>query len=305
MFIPLRALPARLRFRQPDPHRPGVGLEPLGGGQRLDHRRQRRQRPRAHLHHAHAAAEGGHRERRGEAGRAGGGQHVARAGHVVADGLGRRGCPRRPPRPGRAAARAGAASFTRSTRCSGANWSASFTASAMPAVRRRWRPAPRWSGGRSPRGAAPASWRITSAWVARGHRARWWSPAPPRRARRARPGRAGRRPPRRASALRVGQHQDLARPGDHVDVDRAEDEPLGGRHVGVARAADLVDRRDGGGPVGQRRHRLGPAHPEEARDPGDVAGGQRPGVDVAGACGRRGRPPPPRRRRPPGPGWRS
>ena len=34
--------------------------------------------------------------------------------------------------------------------------------------------------------------------------------------------------------------------------------------------------------MGQRRHRLGPAHPEEARHPGDVAGGQRPGIHVAG-----------------------
>src|SRR5262249_56714157 len=47
----------------------------------------------------------------------------------------------------------------------------------------------------------------------------------------------------------VGQHQHLGRTGDHVDADLAEHQPLRRRHVGVARADDLVDRRDGGGAI--------------------------------------------------------
>ena len=41
----------------------------------------------------------------------------------------------------------------------------------------------------------------------------------------------------------VAQHQDFRRAGDHVDADRAEHAALGGGHVGVAGADDLVDRR--------------------------------------------------------------
>ena len=62
--------------------------QPLGAGQRLDRRRHRGQRPGREVEHAHAPPEGGDRERRGEAGRAGGREHVARAGQVVAHRLG-------------------------------------------------------------------------------------------------------------------------------------------------------------------------------------------------------------------------
>ena len=40
----------------------------------------------------------------------------------------------------------------------------------------------------------------------------------------------------------VGDHDDLAGPGDAVDVDRAVDVPLGQRDEQVARSDDLVDR---------------------------------------------------------------
>ena len=63
----------------------------------------------------------------------------------------------------------------------------------------------------------------------------------------------------------VGDHQDLGRPGDHVDADRAEHAPLGRRDVGVAGADDLVDRRDRRGAVGERRDRLRAADGERAR----------------------------------------
>ena len=46
----------------------------------------------------------------------------------------------------------------------------------------------------------------------------------------------------------IGQHQDFRRPGDQVDADPTEDPPLGGRHIGVAWADDLVDRAMGAVP---------------------------------------------------------
>ena len=81
----------------------------------------------------------------------------------------------------------------------------------------------------------------------------------------------------------VGEDEDLARPGDHVDVHPAEDEPLRGGDVGVPRPADLVHGGEGGGPVRERRDGLRPAHPEQAGHPGDVAGGERPVVHLARA----------------------
>ena len=62
-----------------------------------------------------------------------------------------------------------------------------------------------------------------------------------RRARRAPPGSSG--PPRDSRDWPVSSASDenLARPGDHVDVHRAVEQPLGGGHVDVARADDLVD----------------------------------------------------------------
>ena len=57
-------------------------------------------------------------------------------------------------------------------------------------------------------------------------------------------------------------------PGDHVDADLAEHQPLGRGDIGVAGADDLGHRRDGRGAVGQRRHRLRAA---DAVDLGDAA----------------------------------
>jgi len=59
---------------------------------------------------------------------------------------------------------------------------------------------------------------------------------------------------------RVRHNQDLTRSGEHVDVDLAEHQALGCVDIDVARARDLVDRRDRGGSVGHGRNRLGTAH---------------------------------------------
>ena len=45
-------------------------------------------------------------------------------------------------------------------------------------------------------------------------------------------------------AVLVGEDQHLGRAGDHVDADRAEHQPLGRRHIGVAGTDDLGDRLD-------------------------------------------------------------
>ena len=83
----------------------------------------------------------------------------------------------------------------------------------------------------------------------------------------------------------VGEDQDLARPGDHVDADRAEDAPLGARDVGVAGAGDLVDGRDRRRAVGERADRLRAADGEQAVDAGERGRGE----DERGCARRRRR----------------
>ena len=72
--------------------------------------------------------------------------------------------------------------------------------------------------------------------------------------------------------LLVGEDQHLGGPGDHVDADLAEHQPLGGRHIGVAGADDLGDRLDGLGAVGERRHRLRAADAIDLVDAGELRG---------------------------------
>ena len=81
-------------------------------------------------------------------------------------------------------------------------------------------------------------------------------------------------------AAAVVDDEDLGRTGNHVDADLAEDQLLGGGHVDVARPGDLVDPGDGGRAVGQRRHRLGAADPEDPVNPGKTGGGKHVGIDL-------------------------
>ena len=78
----------------------------------------------------------------------------------------------------------------------------------------------------------------------------------------------------------VGDDQDLARAGDHVDADRAEHLALGGGDVGVARPDDLGDRRDRRRAVGERGDRLGAADAVDLVDAGEPGGGEHQRVDA-------------------------
>ena len=85
----------------------------------------------------------------------------------------------------------------------------------------------------------------------------------------------------------VGEHADLGRAGDHVDADVAGHVALGGRHVGVARAHDLVAGRDGLGAVGDRGDGLGAADGVDLVDAGDCGGGEGVGAQGPVCLGRR------------------
>ena len=94
----------------------------------------------------------------------------------------------------------------------------------------------------------------------------------------------------------VGDDEDLAGPGDHVDIDKAEDLPLGFRDKGIAGANDLIDLRDRLRAISQGSDGLGAAGLEDPIHPGDLrrrqndrrdtaaAGGGRDHDDLAAAC---------------------
>ena len=92
--------------------------------------------------------------------------------------------------------------------------------------------------------------------------------------------------PRRV-VCRVRHHQDLGRARDQVDADGAEHAALGGGDISVAGTDDLVDRGDGGGPVGQRGDRLRPADAPDLVDARDLRRRQHQRVERA--VGRRHR----------------
>ena len=71
----------------------------------------------------------------------------------------------------------------------------------------------------------------------------------------------------------VGNDEDFARTGDAVDVDRAENEAFCARNVHVARAHDLVDARNGGCAIRERRDGLGAAGVHDRAHAGEVRGG--------------------------------
>ena len=54
----------------------------------------------------------------------------------------------------------------------------------------------------------------------------------------------------------IGQHQHLARSRQQINRHVAEQQPLGGDHVGVARAKNLLHAPDGGRAISHRGNRL-------------------------------------------------
>ena len=92
----------------------------------------------------------------------------------------------------------------------------------------------------------------------------------------------------RGIGLRVGDDQDLAGAGDHIDGRDPEDLAFGFRDEGIPRTHDLVGFRDAFGAVGQSRHRLRPADLEDAVDPGDPRRGQNDGIHLSVPTRRRG-----------------
>ena len=85
----------------------------------------------------------------------------------------------------------------------------------------------------------------------------------------------------------IGNHADLGGTGDHIDAHVARHGPLGGGHVGVAGAHDLVDRGDGGGSIGRRGDGLRASDGVDLVHARHGRGGKREGRDGA-ACLRRG-----------------
>ena len=85
----------------------------------------------------------------------------------------------------------------------------------------------------------------------------------------------------------VGDDEDLAGPGDHVDIDKAEDLPLGFRDKGIAGANDLIDLRDRLRAISQGSDGLGAAGLEDPIHPGDLRRRQNDRRDTAAAGGGR------------------
>ena len=83
----------------------------------------------------------------------------------------------------------------------------------------------------------------------------------------------------------VGDDEDLRRSGDGIDADRAEHLALGGRDVGIAGADDLGDGRHALGAVGQRGHGLRAADAIDLGDAGQVRGRQHQRVHLAARRG--------------------
>ncbi len=66
----------------------------------------------------------------------------------------------------------------------------------------------------------------------------------------------------RRVAAAIVDHQNLTRPGDHVDIDRSEDQALGRGDVNIAGTGDLVDPGNRRRTVSQSSHGLGSANLE-------------------------------------------
>ena len=92
-----------------------------------------------------------------------------------------------------------------------------------------------------------------------------------------------RHPVRRRRA--VGQHEDFAGAGNHVDAHLPEHVLFGAGHVGVAGAGDLVHARHAGRAVSERGNGLRAANGESAAHARHVRGGQHQRIALAARRG--------------------
>ncbi|KPZ03989.1 Uncharacterized protein ALO94_05587 [Pseudomonas syringae pv. spinaceae] len=81
--------------------------------------------------------------------------------------------------------------------------------------------------------------------------------------------------------LAVAHHQNLGRPGNHVDADLPEHMALGRGDIDIARADDLIDLRYALSAVGQGRHSLRAPNGEHTVNAGDTGCRQHQLVDFA------------------------
>ena len=86
----------------------------------------------------------------------------------------------------------------------------------------------------------------------------------------------------------VGQNDDFAGAGDHVDIDGSEDQLFRDLDGGVAGAHEFVHPGDGGGAVGQGGNGLGAENPVDFIDADDMGGSQHGRMDGAVRPCRRG-----------------
>ena len=83
---------------------------------------------------------------------------------------------------------------------------------------------------------------------------------------------------RRVTAA-VIDDQDFTRSGDHVDIDRTEDQTFGRGHKNIAGPGDLVDLRYRLRTVGKGRHSLGTAQLENPVDASNMGGSEHVGIN--------------------------
>ena len=82
-------------------------------------------------------------------------------------------------------------------------------------------------------------------------------------------------------AAAIRQHQNLRRPGDHINANLAEHFALGGGNVNIAGADDLIHRGNALGAVSQRGHGLGAAGLEDLVNTGNHRSSQDGGIHLA------------------------
>ena len=85
--------------------------------------------------------------------------------------------------------------------------------------------------------------------------------------------------------LAVGDDQDLAGTGDHINGHLAEDLLLGLRHEGIAGADDLIHLGNAFRAIGQRSNCLSAAHLKDLIHTGDLGSRQDHGIDLAFGIG--------------------